>query len=178
MRVDLKTANDLDLEERAALRALTTAVYPPEAAATDPARLIEWAPTTWSILVRNQAGDLVSHAGIVTRHVTLDGVAVQVGGIGGVKTHPEARGRGYATAALRHAAIILKKDHRVPFSLLFCLEHLLPFYRRLAWVPFAGRVTVEDSAGPLLFANYRSMLLAGLRSVPSSGVIDLRGLPW
>ena len=42
-RIDVKAVTDLDDAERAALRALTAAVYPPEVVAASPGRHVRWA---------------------------------------------------------------------------------------------------------------------------------------
>jgi len=123
-------------------------------------------------------GQLVSHVGIVTREGTLDGGPVKIGGVRSVKTHPQAQGRGYASAALRRAATALKDEHHVAFSLLVCQAHLLPFYGCLGWLPFPRRLIVEQPGGSLVFTSNRPMVLPGLRPAPPEGVIDLRGLPW
>jgi len=178
MRIDLKPVSTLDDDERAALKALTAAVYPPEVVAVSPGRHFRWASPNYSILGFTPEGELVSHVGIVVRTGTLDSVAVTIGGVGSVKTHPQAQGRGYASAGLRRAATALHDDHRVAFSLLVCQEHLLPFYSRLGWLPFAGRLLVEQPTGPTVFTINRPMVLAGLRAAPQDGMIDLKGLPW
>jgi hypothetical protein len=178
MRIDLKPIATLDEDERAALKALTAAVYPPDVVAVSPGRHFQWAPPDYSVLVFTPEGELVSHIGIVVRTGTLDGAAVQIGGVGSVKTHPRAQNRGYASAGLRRAATALHDDYRVAFSLLVCQEHLLPFYARLGWLPFAGCLIVEQPAGPTVFTINRPMVLAGLRAAPQDGTIDLQGLPW
>ena len=178
MRVDLKPVAMLDDAERAALKALTAAVYPPEVIAVSPGRHFQWAPPNYSVLVFTPEGELVSHVGIVVRMGTLDGAAVKIGGVGSVKTHPRAQGRGYASAGLRRAAAALHDDHRVAFSVLVCQEHLLPFYHRLGWLPFAGRLIVEQPTAPMVFTINRPMVLAGLSPAPQDGIIDLKGLPW
>jgi GNAT superfamily N-acetyltransferase len=178
MHIDVKQAATLDDDERAALKALTAAVYPPEVVAVSPGRHVQWAPPDYSVLVFTPGGKLVSHVGIVVRTGTLDGAAVRIGGIGSVKTHPRAQGRGYASAGLCRAATALHDDHRVAFSLLVCQEHLLPFYNRLGWRPFAGRLLVEQPAGQTVFTLNRPMVLSGLSAAPEDGMIDLKGLPW
>lgn len=178
MRIDLKPVATLDDDERAALKALTAAVYPPEVVAVSPGRHCQWAPPDYSILVFTPEGELVSHVGLVVRTGTLDGAAVRIGGVGSVKTHPWAQGRGYASAGLRRAATALHDDHQVAFSLLVCQEHLLPFYHRLGWLPFSGRLMVEQPTGPTVFTINRPMVLAGLIAAPQDGMIDLKGLPW
>jgi aminoglycoside 2'-N-acetyltransferase I len=44
MHIDLKPVAMLDDNERAALKALTAAVYPPEVVAVRPGRHLQWAP--------------------------------------------------------------------------------------------------------------------------------------
>jgi Acetyltransferase (GNAT) domain len=178
MHINLKPVATLDDNERAALKALTAAVYSPEVVAVSPGRHVQWAPPEYSVLVFTPEGELVSHVGLVVRMGTLDGAAVKIGGIGSVKTHPQAPGRGYASAGLRHAATVLHDDHRVAFSLLVCQGPLLPFYHRLGWLPFAGRLLVEQPTGPTVLTINRPMVLAGLRAAPQDGMIDLQGLPW
>lgn len=129
-------------------------------------------------MVSTPEGELVSHVGIVIRPGTLDGAPVRIGGIGSVKTHPRVEGRGYASAALRRAATSLHDDHQVAFSLLVCRDHLLPFYDRLGWLPFTGRLFVEQPTGRTLFTLNRPMVLSGVRAAPRDGLIDLNGLPW
>jgi hypothetical protein len=123
-------------------------------------------------------GELVSHVGIVIRTGTLDGAPVTIGGIGSVKTHPGAQGGGYASAGLRRAATALRDVHHVAFSLLVCQEHLVPFYSRLGWRPFMGRLLVEQPTGPTVFTINRPMVLPGLNAEPGKGTIDLKGWPW
>ena len=178
MRIDLKPVVRLDDDERAALKALTAAVYPPEVVAVSPGRHLQWAAPDYSVLVFTSEGELVSHVGIVVRTGTLDGAAVKIGGVGSVKTHPWAQGRGYASAGLRRAATALHDDHRVAFSLLVCQEHLLPFYQRLGWLPFTGRMLVEQVTGPTVFMINHPMVLSGQSTAPQDGIIDLKGLPW
>src|SRR5947199_5333054 len=95
MRIDLKRVTTLVDDERAALKALTAAVYPPEVVAVSPGRHVQWASPDYSVLVFTPEGELISHVGIVVRTGTLDCAAVKIGGIGSVKTHPQAQGRGY-----------------------------------------------------------------------------------
>jgi len=91
MQIECKATDDLTDDDHAALRVLSAAVYPPENDANLPGPFV-WVPQQWHILVRDNAGPIVSHVGVLTRTVLLDGVPVRIGGVGGVKTHPEARG--------------------------------------------------------------------------------------
>ena len=60
MRLELKPVAALSDDERAALKALTAAVYPPEVVAASPGRHLTWAPPDYSALVWDEEGVLVS----------------------------------------------------------------------------------------------------------------------
>src|SRR5262249_3992623 len=94
---------DLSEADRSAVRALSLAVYPPEQWADWPGRHIEWSALEWCARVHD-GGALASYVGVGLRDAEHDGRPVRVGGVGGVKTHPAARGRGFATLGLRRAA--------------------------------------------------------------------------
>ena len=178
MRLDLKPVTAFTLEERACLKALTAAVYPPATAAASSGPSIEWAAPERGVLVWSAEGELVAYVGLVVRAGSLDGVPVTIGGVGSVKTHPGFEGHGYASAGLRRAAAVLTEDHAVGFSLLVCRDSLRPFYERLGWRTFAGRLLVEQPGGRVEFTFNRPMVLPGRCAAPGRGVIDLHGPPW
>ena len=101
-----------------------------------------------------------------------------IGGIGGVKTTPVARGNGYAGAGLRFAAEFLRDDRGVDFSLLVCRAELLGYYQRFGWQHFDGILCVEQPEGKVRFSVNEPMVLAGTRNGPQGGILDLCGLPW
>lgn len=178
-QLDVKLVAEQATEEREALRVLSAAVYPPAERAPDSMQQrIAWASPEWGILVRDDAGTLVGYVGIVAREVTLDGRAVRVGGIGGVKTHPAARGKGYARAALQQAATFMAHELDAAFGVLVCREELLPFYGALGWQPFAGTLLIEQPGGRVPFTFNRPMVLPLREPAPHGGTLDLCGPPW
>ncbi len=178
MRIDTMLVADLTSADRAELRALTAAVYTPDVIATLPQTRVTWAATTWSIRVWDDDGRLVSHVGMLTRDVEVDGVRTTIGGIGGVKTHPEARGRGYASAALQMASAFFTDDLGVAFVLLVCLPPTVPYYERLGWRRFHGTLLVAQPGGTILFLANLPMALPARAAAPLDGTINLCGYPW
>src|SRR5262249_36106964 len=100
MRWQLRQVADLTAGEQAAPRPPALAVYPPEVAAAWPGRAVEWAPHQWGVIGWDAEGAALCYAGAVLREARWDDRAVRVGGIGGVKTHPAFRGRGFASTAV------------------------------------------------------------------------------
>ena len=94
---------------------------------------------------------LACHVGIFFRDATWDGRKVQIGGIGGVSTRDDCRGRGYATLAL-NAAIRTMRDHEaIRFAMLFCEPHNEAFYQARGWHPLPGRGLCRTAAGTRSF---------------------------
>ncbi len=178
MRIDTMRAVELTAADRDELRALTVAVYSPAVIETLPATQVTWAPTMWSIRVRDDDGRLVSHVGMLTRDVSVDDVPMTIGGIGGVKTHPDARGRGYAAAAIRTATAFLTDTCGAAFVLLVCLPPTVPYYERLGWHRFHGTLLVAQPGGTIPFTTNLPMVLPARDAAPLDGTINLCGYPW
>lgn len=94
------------------------------------------------------SGEIVSTLRVWEREMRIGAVAVPMGGIGGVGTHPDRRGAGYATELMKDTITYMRRagyDIGVLFSAIPCA-----FYRKLGWasVPLAGfRVTRSQIAG-------------------------------
>ena len=93
-------------------------------------------------------GRIVSTLRVWEREIRIGSIAVPMGGIGGVGTHPDHQGAGYATALMKDTTAYMGTvgyDVGVLFSAIPCV-----FYRKLGWasVPLAGfRVTRRRSIG-------------------------------
>lgn len=178
MRVDLKHRRDLSMEEEQATAALSEAVYPPETRDRRPSERIVWAETHWVVLLTDPAGSLISMAGLLARQARHDDKPVRIGGLGNVKTHPEARRQGYAEAVVHEARRFLQEHGGLDFALLFCRAHNVPFYRKRGWQTFRGNVLVEQPQGTVRFTAYEVMCQDLDHPAPEAGTIDLCGQPW
>jgi GNAT superfamily N-acetyltransferase len=179
MKSSVRSVAELTNEERAALHALNAAVYPPEVAAAWPGRSIEWAALQWSVIVWDELeSQAVAHAGIVIRQARWNACDVKVGGIGGVMTHPNFRGRGYARAAVNRGIEFFREQDDIDFALLVCKPTLIPLYERLGWRVFSGDLLVEQHGKTVKF-TFNLPMTCPLRATQElDGVIDLLGPPW
>ncbi|MCI0679282.1 MAG: GNAT family N-acetyltransferase [Actinobacteria bacterium] len=159
-------------------RELTEAVYPPRTAADWPGRKLEWSQAEMGVRVVDPSGWLVSYVGVLTREGTLDTAPVTIGGIGGVKTHPDARGLGYAALGMRRATEWFHEQHGVDFGLLVCEPGLISYYENLGWVMFDGVLLTTQGAATVEFTFNRVMTQTIGRPAPVTGIIDLSGPPW
>lgn len=167
--------SDADREE---VRLLTLAVYPPEQFAYWPGRQVEWSTPEWCVRVRSEEGVFLSYVGVYVREAECDGRPVRVGGVGNVKTHPDARGRGCAALGIRQAVAFFREQAGVAFALLVCEPHLLGYYARLGWREFGGRLQVRQHGAPSEFTLNRVMTYGIGSPGPAVGNIDLCGPPW
>jgi aminoglycoside 2'-N-acetyltransferase I len=152
-------------------------VWSPEIMAKLPWRHIKWANADLRVLVETPSDGLACHVGIYFRTVTWNGRKLDIGGIGGVATHPDHRHHGYASVAL-NAAVQTMRDHEaVEFALLFCEPHNFAFYQARGWHPFEGEVYAEQPEGRVRF-EAMSPFIFHIKRSPRTGVIDLCGLPW
>jgi len=78
-------------------------------------------------------GKIVSAVRVANRPVRIGSTRVEMGGIGGVSTHPEYRRRGYGTALLQ-AQIAYMEQQGYDISMLF--SGLTGFYQRVGWECF------------------------------------------
>ena len=177
MRWSVQPVENLTPEEQVALRELSAAVYPPETDAAWPGRAIEWAPAQQSVI--GWDGDAaLCYVGLILRDAKCNNQSVRVGGIGGVKTHPAARNRGLASAAIRLALDFFHEQGDVDFVLLVCEPPLVAFYERFGWRTFAGELLIAQRGETVPFTLNLCMTLPLRRADPLTGTIDLLGPPW
>jgi aminoglycoside 2'-N-acetyltransferase I len=156
---------------------LLDTVWPRDAAGLRPWGDIQWAHADLRVLIEAPEGGLACHVGIYFRDITWNGRKFHIGGIGGVATRADCRGRGYASIAL-NAAVQTMRDHEaVEFALLVCEPHNFPFYQARGWHPFAGEIYAEQAGGKIRFEAMAPFVF-DLKRAPRQGTIDLCGLPW
>jgi GNAT superfamily N-acetyltransferase len=156
------------------VEALDRECYPPEVMANVIWKHIVWAEADRRVVVRDEGGRVVCHAGLFFRDGTWNGAPARMCGIGGVMTSPRARKRGYARAAMTRAA---EEMAGADFGLLFCEAHNVKLYEGLGWRLFHGKAHCVQPSGPFVFDMMPNMVLP-LAKAPRDGRIDLCGLPW
>ncbi len=110
----------------------------------------------------------------VLRHEVRNRV---VGGLGGVITLPEARGRSLARQVVGRATEFLRDDLGASFGLLFCLPRLVPFYRSLGWQVVEPGVLIDQPGGKIPSPVPVMILPLKDETWPAERV-DLDSLPW
>ena len=176
-RIEFSPTSAMTASDREELRALSVAVYPPDQWADWPGRLIEWSDAEWGVRIFDEHDALASYTGVVVRDAAVDGRPVRIGGVGGIKTRPDARGRGYARLGVEKALEFFGSAG-VDFALLVCEPELVSYYAATGWVEFRGRVLVRQRGVVEEFTFNRVMTHDVHAAAPLGGEIDLRGGPW
>jgi predicted acetyltransferase len=102
---------------------------------------------------------------------------VKIGGIGGVKSHPSARGQGFASFAIQRALDFFR-DEDVGLGLLVSEPGLIPFYERLGWRRLDGTLFVTQRQVTMPFTFNVPMTVPIRLQDNLGGTIDLLGPPW
>lgn len=161
------------------VKPLYDAIWPPEVVAGLPWAGITFAHADLRVLVQDETGEVVGHAGLYRRVVTWNGQKINVGGIGGVLKRADRRNQGLATVALNAAIQTFRHEDSINFAILFCAEDRIPFYASRGFTPFTGDVYVEQpQRGRVRFDALSALVHDIKRSAPTRGTLDLRGLPW
>lgn len=121
---------------------------------------------------------LIHYTGLLSREAVWQDNAVLIGGVGGVKTHPESRGRGYASLALSRAVEFFREPLAVDFGLLVCDDRLVDFYKGRQWRLFEGTLFTNQFGERAEFTFNRVMVRDITRDAPPRGELDLLGPPW
>jgi aminoglycoside 2'-N-acetyltransferase I len=156
---------------------LHTAVFGPEIVGKLPWGHIEWAHANLRVLIDAPEGGLACHVGIYFRTIDWNGNKIHVGGIGGVMTRQDCRGRGYASLAITAAIDTMRANEATRFVLLFSEQHNFAFYRARGWESFTGEVWCEQPDGRIRF-DLMAPFVFDIKRAPRQGRIDLCGLPW
>lgn len=171
----LKPVAEFSDDDTTRLGEMKSLVYPPRPEGY-PEIEREWRRPEWGVFV-NEDDVLVSYTGVILIEGTANGSQAAIGGVGGVATHPDHRGRGHAAMGLGRALDFLL-ERGADFALLVCREQLVPYYAGLGWQKYAGEVVVTQFGEPERF-TVNEVMVGDLNSpAPTTGVIDLQGPPW
>jgi predicted N-acetyltransferase YhbS len=179
VRITLLAVGDFDAGRKQALEDLRRAAFPPGERETEIPARFTWAKGEWGALVENAQRSLVSYAGVMFRQVTLDGRALRLAGLGGVKTHPDWRRQGLAARAVARIMDHAREQADVPFAMLFCRPDRVAYYASLGWSLFEGEIFMQQPGGAAAYLEaFRGMTAPLGGEAPVAGQIDIRGLPF
>lgn len=136
-----------------------------------------WRPKEWHFIAEED-GRPLAHVGVVKVSVKAGGREVTAGGVGGVVSTPEGRGRRLVHEAMRRATDFICGELGAEAGMLFCLERLVAFYARQGWRLVEEEVEFEQPDRKVVSSPFRVMVLpCGGREWPA-GRIEIASFPW
>jgi len=127
-------------------------------------------------------GRCVASIRVLSRRIATPNGEVSVAGVGNVCSHPDARGKGAATACMKK--VLLHIASAADFGLLFCGADRRGFYTRFGWCEVNNDLWYLDEQGARRRADPNShgciMVFPGRRGMEDwpEGPIDLNGPDW
>jgi RimJ/RimL family protein N-acetyltransferase len=169
--VQIKPASELSPDEHKRINYLLERVF-----GDDPYNSLSYAKMEWNVLI--YVGKvLASNVEIVQRTVTVDGQPLLVGGIGGVATLPEYRGRGLATRGMTAGVKFMKDELSLEYGLLITGSRRRTFYEGMGWQVIPEPAYFDQPTGKKRNEGLTMSLSMANKSWPP-GAVDFCGLPW
>jgi RimJ/RimL family protein N-acetyltransferase len=169
--VQIKPASKLSPDEQKRINYLLERVF-----GDDPYNSLSYAKMEWNVLI--YVGKvLASNVEIVQRTVTVDGQPLLVGGIGGVATLPEYRGRGLATRGMTAGVKFMKDELSLEYGLLITGSRRRTFYEGMGWQVIPEPAYFDQPTGKKRNEGLTMSLSMANKSWPP-GAVDFCGLPW
>ena len=169
--VQIKAAGELPPAEQKALEALLERVF-----RDDPYAGMAYAKADWNVLV--YTGDiLAANIEIVEHTVTVGGQPLRVGGIGGVATLPEYRGRGLASRGMSAAVKFMRDELGLEYGLLITSARRITLYEGMGWQVVSAPAYFDQPSGKIQNEGITMSLTMTGKPWPP-GIVDFCGLPW
>ena len=169
-RIMIRRPDDLSKNDRREIEELEQSAF------NDLEDEIDWSNSEWYVTWK-YAERIISIVGVLKRRIRVGKITLDVGGIGGVATHPDYRQRGFSSALLKRAAEFMRDDLQVQFGLLVCDQEKVNFYGRLGWQIVGAEMLFDLHGSKQVFQGITMVLPLGSSPWPE-GVIDLCGAPW
>ena len=136
----------------------------------------KWADPSWMILGRLE-GELVSQLCLLKREILVRDHKIEVGGVGGVATHPDWQRKGFSKQLMSFAETIIRKELSSTFALLLCDGMPCSIYRKAGWRDIANYIIYHEN--DVSYPLETNVMVFETSDLPfPEGEIDLCGLPW
>lgn len=164
---------DVSEEEDVALRELLSTCFTKAQDAVFRAQRFWQERPARHYLVREAGGRLIAHANYHDKRLGTERGEVQIGGVGDVCVHPEARGQGLVRVMLAELHRDLQ-EQGIPFGMLFGNHNV---YRSSGYVPISNLLHYRERGSDqwTTRASPEAMIkVLGTETLPE-GTLDLRG---
>jgi len=180
MPVQIYNEWEIDAALDRTLRKLLQTCFPSDAAVFQKTRAWNGCAPAFTILLRDDNGDIAGHVGVHDRTIRINDRPVHVAGLQNVCVVASQRGKKLIDVLLQQFA---EESKRRGFDggMLFCRPPLIPMYARSGWIYDPTRdvalLTLSVEQKPPAPENQMMWLPLNLQELPG-GLVDLRGYDW
>ena len=148
--IDILTESQIDEKLDSQLRRFLCELFPNWREVFQTRRAWHDAKPVFTVLARDERGEIIGHVAVVERTVTTDwNWRYLAASFQGVSVAPRARKTGLSIKLL-DLALEESKKRGYPFAILFCREPLVHFYKRNGWkLPDDSMMMWRDRALPI-----------------------------
>ncbi len=127
-------------------------------------------------------GTIIAHLDFEHRTIAVNGVDVDIAGVGEVAVHPDRHKQGLGRKLMALLQTMLKQQFQVDYGFLQCRDEVVGFYQSVGWHKINQTVhEVDIKTGKTVATNGNALIMPIHKSVDdwdTNGDVDLRGLPW
>lgn len=136
-----------------------------------------WSEPDWVFILKS-GDEIASFLNLVDRQGFADGKPMHLVGLNNVITEPTHRNKGFSRRLNKVAIDHMRSMDDNAYGLLFCADELVPFYQKLGWSKFNGKVLVEQPSGEQEWKSNCMLFPLGSSHSRPNLKINLNGLPW
>lgn len=176
-RIVEESSVDSSLDQR--LRDLLVGCFPKDAATFSRSRGWHGSQPVFNVLLEDEVGELIAHASVVDRTVSVAGSHIRIAGLQNVCVRTDRRG-GRLIDRIMTAAIVEARRREFEGGLLFCVHALCPAYGRTGWQPL-DRLTLikrDPDGRESVQTTDEAMFLPLSRPAFPAGDVYLNGNDW
>lgn len=169
LKITIKTVHEMTEHEKQMTAEIDRLSF------TDGGGDIDWGVSQW-LVMGWMDGKIVSQIGVLQREVDVSGQKINVGGVGGVATHPDHRRQGYAGKLLKAVEQLLS-ELDLPFGVLVCGEERMHYYARFGWQKIDNKTIFQNNGIDREMDGIMMILPLKEKAWPD-GLLNLNGKPW
>jgi len=134
----------------------------------------------WSVLIEDDSGEIIAHAGIIDRTIEVNDQHIRIAGAQNVFVLPEYRGK-HVVKQLLDAAMKYAAQNKFDCGLLCCHIDRERIYARCGWhtIPNRPIIRVDETGKEVPLAEHKIAMCypLSLRKFPP-GTVHLKGNTW
>ena len=179
MTLTVEEERDVDAGLDQEIRKGLCTCFPADAGVFSQTRAWHGSASAWCVMLRD-GEELVAHAGLTDRRITIGGSPAHVAGVQNVFVLPSRRGQGLCDMVMNRA-MTEALGRGYDYGLLFCVPQLEKVYARCGWIGLGVRdvIRVDETGAELPIPGKNIAMFHPLKVLKfPAGTVHLQGNDW